>query len=444
MPQVGHDTLPAPACACCCREIRAENGPPLTLAAAKGPLLLLRCAAGVAMSSTETIESSEAALAADPLNNMTGVRRQCSAAAEGCCSRRAGAADVPAPRSGGLRSAPLTRPFRLPLCTNFSPSLAWLQILEEDIVSIIMPLPTASSARAAAAALGEAIEEHGSGEGFGVLFSDSKEAWYLENAAGHHWLVRGAAAGGQRQLHTTCKPIGAVWGAPGRCALRCCRPLHARLACCNCAGPARPRRRLLCVGQPGTLPGASSACAHAASVCPAGPACRAPTGAPPASRPARCAVQEVDLADAANVMSSPDLDRFAAEVRQAAWQEGCSRQPGQSQAGGAGGSEVQVRRAGTGHAKPTQNQLWFNGTGEPFNFFKAYMENGPRDYGANYVCSCVSLVLFLRPPGRPPVPPPMRCGPQPGNPAPHPAGAPPTQTPPAPLPPPRRRCACAS
>ncbi|KAI7838073.1 hypothetical protein COHA_008156 [Chlorella ohadii] len=92
---------------------------------------------GVAVSSTETIESSEAALAFDPLNNETG------------------------------------------------------QITEDDVPSILLPLPTATSARQAAAALGEAIEEHGSGEGFGILFSDAKlNAWYLENAAGHHWLAQ--------------------------------------------------------------------------------------------------------------------------------------------------------------------------------------------------------------------------------------------------------------
>lgn len=52
------------------------------------------------------------------------------------------------------------------------------QITEDDVPSILLPLPTATSARQAAAALGEAIEEHGSGEGFGILFSDAKlNAW---------------------------------------------------------------------------------------------------------------------------------------------------------------------------------------------------------------------------------------------------------------------------
>jgi dipeptidase len=65
------------------------------------------------------------------------------------------------------------------------------QLTEDDVPSIISPLPTATSARQAAAALGEAIEEHGSAEGFGILFSDTgMNAWYLENAVGHHWLAQ--------------------------------------------------------------------------------------------------------------------------------------------------------------------------------------------------------------------------------------------------------------
>lgn len=52
------------------------------------------------------------------------------------------------------------------------------QITEDDVPSIILPLPSVTSARQAAAALGDAIEELGSGEGFGILFSDTKlNAW---------------------------------------------------------------------------------------------------------------------------------------------------------------------------------------------------------------------------------------------------------------------------
>ncbi|KAL4437330.1 hypothetical protein ABPG75_004469 [Micractinium tetrahymenae] len=90
---------------------------------------------GVSISATETIMSHPKATAADPLNTQTG-------------------------------------------------------ILEEAITSLILPNPRARTARAAAALLGELIEQIGSGEGFGVLFSDFKEAWYLENAAGHHWLAQ--------------------------------------------------------------------------------------------------------------------------------------------------------------------------------------------------------------------------------------------------------------
>ena len=49
---------------------------------------------------------------------------------------------------------------------------------EDDIATVILPLPTATSARAAAAALGELIEEEGSAEGFGILFLDKDgNAW---------------------------------------------------------------------------------------------------------------------------------------------------------------------------------------------------------------------------------------------------------------------------
>ena len=37
--------------------------------------------------------------------------------------------------------------------------------------------------------LGDFITRYGSSEGFGVLFADASESWYLENAAGHHWLA---------------------------------------------------------------------------------------------------------------------------------------------------------------------------------------------------------------------------------------------------------------
>lgn len=50
-------------------------------------------------------------------------------------------------------------------------------------------LPYVRSAREGAARLGELIERYGSAEGFGIGFIDNKEIWYLENACGHHWLA---------------------------------------------------------------------------------------------------------------------------------------------------------------------------------------------------------------------------------------------------------------
>jgi dipeptidase len=60
-------------------------------------------------------------------------------------------------------------------------------IVEEAIPTIL--LPQIHSAREGVQKLGAIIESVGSGEGFGVAFVDSHEAWYLENAGGHHWLA---------------------------------------------------------------------------------------------------------------------------------------------------------------------------------------------------------------------------------------------------------------
>ena len=50
-------------------------------------------------------------------------------------------------------------------------------------------LPYVRSAREGAARLGKLIEQYGSAEGFGIGFIDDKEIWYLENACGHKWLA---------------------------------------------------------------------------------------------------------------------------------------------------------------------------------------------------------------------------------------------------------------
>ncbi|KAI8466152.1 MAG: pathogenicity island-encoded protein D [Monoraphidium minutum] len=89
--------------------------------------------AGVSMSGTETILGSDAALAADPLDEAAGIG-------------------------------------------------------EDAIVSVL--LPVARSARAGAAALGALIGERRASEGYGVSFMDSKEIWYLEAATGTRWLAQ--------------------------------------------------------------------------------------------------------------------------------------------------------------------------------------------------------------------------------------------------------------
>ena len=88
---------------------------------------------GVAMSATETIFNSPNALKTDPYNIKTG-------------------------------------------------------LIEDSITSIV--LPYATSAREGVRILGGYVEKAGAGEGFGVAFLDSREAWYFETASGHHWLAQ--------------------------------------------------------------------------------------------------------------------------------------------------------------------------------------------------------------------------------------------------------------
>ena len=60
-------------------------------------------------------------------------------------------------------------------------------ITENAMVTVI--LPQIHSPREGVKLLGKIIEEKGSAEGFGVVFSDNNEAWYLENAGGHEWVA---------------------------------------------------------------------------------------------------------------------------------------------------------------------------------------------------------------------------------------------------------------
>ena len=87
--------------------------------------------AGVGMSATESIFSSEKALAADPL------------VASG--------------------------------------------VAENSVFNIV--LPYIRTAREGVERLGKLIEQFGVAEGFGVGFLDNQEIWYLETASGHRWLA---------------------------------------------------------------------------------------------------------------------------------------------------------------------------------------------------------------------------------------------------------------
>lgn len=50
-------------------------------------------------------------------------------------------------------------------------------------------LPYIHSAREGVERLGMLIEKYGSAEGFAIGFIDDREVWYLENAGGHRWLA---------------------------------------------------------------------------------------------------------------------------------------------------------------------------------------------------------------------------------------------------------------
>ena len=59
---------------------------------------------------------------------------------------------------------------------------------EDSLVSVV--LPYISSAREGVTYLGKLIEEYGSHEGNGVIFSDKDEIWYMEIPCGHHWIAQ--------------------------------------------------------------------------------------------------------------------------------------------------------------------------------------------------------------------------------------------------------------
>ncbi len=61
-------------------------------------------------------------------------------------------------------------------------------LAENSVFNVV--LPYIHTAREGVERLGTLIEKYGSAEGFGVQFIDDKEAWYLENACGHKWLAQ--------------------------------------------------------------------------------------------------------------------------------------------------------------------------------------------------------------------------------------------------------------
>lgn len=61
-------------------------------------------------------------------------------------------------------------------------------IAEDAMLTVV--LPWIRSAREGVIRLGRIVEEQGSAEANGVLFADSREAWYMEIATGHHWVAQ--------------------------------------------------------------------------------------------------------------------------------------------------------------------------------------------------------------------------------------------------------------
>lgn len=59
---------------------------------------------------------------------------------------------------------------------------------EEAMVTVV--LPYVKTAREGVLRLGKIIEEYGTCETNGILFSDQDEVWYLESGSGHHWVAQ--------------------------------------------------------------------------------------------------------------------------------------------------------------------------------------------------------------------------------------------------------------
>lgn len=59
---------------------------------------------------------------------------------------------------------------------------------EEAMITVV--LPYIKSAREGISRLGAIIEEYGTCETNGILFSDQEEVWYMESGSGHHWVAQ--------------------------------------------------------------------------------------------------------------------------------------------------------------------------------------------------------------------------------------------------------------
>lgn len=59
---------------------------------------------------------------------------------------------------------------------------------EEAMISVV--LPYVKTAREGVARLGEIVEQYGTCETNGILFSDADEVWYLETGTGHYWVAQ--------------------------------------------------------------------------------------------------------------------------------------------------------------------------------------------------------------------------------------------------------------
>jgi Dipeptidase len=59
---------------------------------------------------------------------------------------------------------------------------------EEAMITVV--LPYVKTAREGVLRLGKIIEEYGTCETNGIIFSDKNEVWYFENGSGHYWVAQ--------------------------------------------------------------------------------------------------------------------------------------------------------------------------------------------------------------------------------------------------------------